>query len=227
MKTFFLLLLLTNIVLAVLQWLFPYQQVFSREAPIIAAEQLQLLSEIEQSVAVTPTETEDAAPELLPAFSEPAEAKKLCYTLGPFKRESTAQEVMASFGQEGLSISSRSSLEKEYLGMMVYIDGHGDRDAARATAKALAERGVRDYMIVNEDDKDYALSLGVFGLKKNAERRKERIGKLGYTVKTEARYRDRTIYWLDYDQSENQALVRLVDRLKTELGISRISHPCG
>lgn len=225
MKTFFILLLLTNIVFAVLQWLFPYEQVFDRPASMIAAENLQLLAEIEAKTDLRAVpDTGSTAPVQSHQSVEP---KKLCYTLGPFKDESNAQEVIASYRQHDLNVTSRSSLEKEYLGLMVYIDGHSTRDAAMDTAKSLAKKGIRDYMIVNEDDKQNALSLGVFGLKKNAERRMQRIGSLGYAVESEPRYRNRTIYWLDYDQQENQALTDLVDRLKTELGISRISHACG
>ena len=224
MKAFFILLLLTNIVFAVLQWLFPYEQVFSRPTPTVAAEQLQLLAELE-SKTETPIENEFTDTRTVQA-RQPAIPKKLCYTLGPFKDESNAQEVIVSFARHDLQMTSRPSLEKEYLGMMVYIDGHISRTAAMKTADALAERGIRDYMLVNEEGKENALSLGVFGLKKNADRRMQRISKLGYPVKSEPRYRNRTIYWLDYSKQENQALADLVDRLKKELGISRISHAC-
>ena len=81
-------------------------------------------------------------------------------------------------------------------------------------------------MIVNEEGKSNALSLGVFGLKKNADRRIDRISAFGYEVQSEPRYRNRTIFWLDYDEQENEDLGRLVDSLKTEHGISRISRAC-
>ena len=41
------------------------------------------------------------------------------------------------------------------------------------------------------------------------------------------RYRDRTIYWLDYSKPEKSALKDYIDQLKTTQGISRISRPCG
>ena len=70
------------------------------------------------------------------------------------------------------------------------------------------------------------MSLGVFGLKKNAETRYNKIAALGYQVKTEPRYRDRTIYWLDYSRLEEDDLRDYIDQLKTAQGISRISRPC-
>ena len=224
MKTFFILLLLSNIIFAVLQWLFPYDQVFSHSRPMIAAEQLQLLDEVaEQSIQPEAGDVVKKPKKL----SKNVEPQKLCYTLGPFKDEQQAQEVVLKFEQNNLKMSTRPSVEKEYLGMMVFIDGHNSRQEARATAKSLAEQGIRDYMIVNEDNKEHALSLGVFGLKKNADRRVERITALGYQAKAEPRYRDRTIYWLDYAEQETQPLVDLIDRLKSEQGVSRISRFCG
>jgi hypothetical protein len=223
MKTFFFLLLLTNIVFALVQWLLPYEQVFSeKHQPTTAAEQLRLLQENEAQPAsrIILSESE---PETIPS---PKASTRLCYTLGPFKDKELVQEIMAQFSRHKLEVTSRPSVEKEYLGMMVYIDGHSTRKQARETAKELANKGIRDYMIVNEEDKPYSLSLGVFGLKKNADRRIEKLKALGYQAKSEARYRNRTIYWLDYSQVENDALKNLIDRLKAEQGVSRISRVC-
>ena len=225
MKTFFFLLLLTNIVFGMLQWLMPYEQVFSRTQPMIAAEQLRLLGEVENPVSpVSDAQQSQAEP---PPVSVPSASKRLCYTLGPFKDEAFAQQVIDRFNQEQLAVTSRPSQEKEYMGMMVYIDGHTSREDAVTTAEDLAERGVRDYMIVNEEGKSNALSLGVFGLKKNADRRLQHISAYGYEVKSEPRYRNRTIYWLDYDKPESGALAEVVDRLKVQQGLSRISRACG
>lgn len=223
MKTFFILILLTNIIFALLQWLFPYDQVFSQSRPMVAAEQLLLLDEVAvKSVQARVTgagkNTRSVVKKTVP--------QKLCYTLGPFKDEQQAQQVVLKFKQNKLKMSTRPSVEKEYLGMMVFIDGHQTRQEARETAKSLAEKGIRDYMIVNEENKTNALSLGVFGLKKNADRRVDRITALGYQAQSEPRYRDRTIYWLDYGEEEPLALFNLIDRLKSEQGVSRISRFC-
>jgi len=110
--------------------------------------------------------------------------------------------------------------------MMVYLDGMETREDAVRVADSLAQKGVKDYIIVSEPERQFVLSLGVFSLKKNAEGRFNRIRRLGYDVKTEARYRNRTIYWLDYSESENENLTRFIDTLKVEKGISRISRQC-
>lgn len=216
--------MLSNIIFAVLQWLFPYDQVFSHTRPMIAAEQLQLLDEVDRPSAQPAVQNDLQRPQKVVQKTQP---QKLCYTLGPFKDQQQAQEVVLTFKQHNFKMSTRSSVEKEYLGMMVFIDGHQTREEARAKAKNLADKGIRDYMIVNEDNKQNALSLGVYSLKKNADRRVSRITELGYQAQSEPRYRDRTIYWLDYAQTETQPLVELIDRLKSGQGVSRISRFCG
>ncbi len=217
-------LLLSNIVFAVFQWLVPFEQLLARQTTTPVAEQLQLLSEPEAGSAANLQK--EALPVSPAAAVDTMIDGKLCYTLGPFKQQQIVQEAVNQFKQNGVTIKTRSSQEKEYLGMMVYSESHATRDLARATAASLKEKGISDYIIVNEPGKQNILSLGVFSLKKNAERRQQRISELGYKVFSEPRYRNRTIYWLDYSQPENDSLENLVDDLKQRLGISRIARQC-
>ncbi len=228
MKAFFILLFLTNIVFALVQWLLPYEQVVKKLQPHLATETLKLLdeSEIPFKAEASPQVVAGDTVENEVADITPVIPDKLCYTLGPFKELQSSKEISLRFKQNKIPISSRSSQEKEYRGLMVYVDGHKSREDAIATADSLKAKGVKDYIVVNEPGKTNILSLGVFSLKKNAERRYNRIAKLGYSVKTEARYRNRTIYWLDYSESENDNLTQFIDQLKIEKGISRISRQC-
>ncbi|MBC8212255.1 MAG: hypothetical protein H8E21_14435 [Gammaproteobacteria bacterium] len=225
MKVFFALLLLTNILFALIQWLLPYEQVIKSSSLPLNSEKLRLLEEIEVAPARQPPPIDASITQ--PSFELPSTVPdRLCYTLGPFKDQQIAQEVALNFKQNRIAISSRSSLEKEYMGMMVYLDGMETREDAARVADSLALKGVKDYIIVSEPERQNVLSLGVFSLKKNAEGRFNRIRRLGYDVKSEARYRNRTIYWLDYSESENENLTRFIDTLKVEKGISRISRQC-
>lgn len=228
MKVFFTLLLLTNIVFAVFQWLVPYEQLVPQARTSEVAEKLRLLDEpevgSEQQMAQSTEVTQDSpSPGIQP---EARMSAPLCYTLGPFKEQQLAQETAQQFKQQNVAITSRPSVEKEYMGLMVYIDGHENRAQAIATAESLHEKGVKDYIIVNEPGKFNILSLGVFALKKNAEGLRKRVEKLGFQVQAEPRYRNRTIYWLDYSRPENESLASLVDELKVKQGISRISRQC-
>lgn len=226
MKTFFLLLLLSNLLFALVQWLFPYEQWVLVSQPLEAAEKLKLVHEPETHASVD-SALDPVAVDDSPAPVPPPVSGKPCYTLGPFKERQLAKEVSARFSQVGIQIDSRPSVEKEYMGQMVFIDGHASRDDAKFTAAELKKKGINDYIIFDDADKTNALSLGVFGLKKNAERLLERVEKAGFEAQVEARYRNRTIYWLDYAELENESLVLYIDNLKTSQGISRISRRCG
>lgn len=233
MKIFFSLLLIANIAFGLVQWLLPYEQLqFSADIKKIpVAEKLQLLNEpdnltplakIEPSNSVKANSSEPQSSLVIEDTSD----KRLCFTTGPFKDKSKALEVSGRYSSNSINSELKSSLEKEYLGIMVYIAGHKSRDDAIKTAEKLATQGIRDYIIVNEPGKANVLSLGVFGLKKNAERLSSQMKKLKHIVKTEARYRERTIYWLYHQQSNESDLQPLLSEQDRSNGISQIPRQC-
>ena len=112
------------------------------------------------------------------------------------------------------------------MGVMVYIGGHKTRADALKTANKLSAKGLRDHIIINEPGQSNLLSLGVFGLKKNADRLSSRVRKLGFPVKTEARYRERTIYWVNAEQSSEDELMRLLKQAEFDDGISQTPTQC-
>jgi hypothetical protein len=109
---------------------------------------------------------------------------------------------------------------------MVYIGGHRTREEAIRTANGLAKKGIRDHIIVNNPENPNILSLGVFGLKKNADKLATRVKKLGFKAETELRYRERTIYWLYAEQSSETEYLLLLDDADYDTGISQIPTQC-
>jgi len=235
MKVFFGLLLIVNIAFAVFQWLLPYEQLFVEKKKVPAAVELQLLNDANveivsesERVAEATAEADKPAPEVKPDFlvTEDTGDRRVCYTIGPFKDKGRAIEISGRYSGNQADTALKSSLEKDYQGVMVYIDGHKTRDAAVRTANELSAQGIRDHIIVNNPDNPNILSLGVFGLKKNADRLKSRIEKLNYSVKSEARYRERTIYWLYAEQSSEAELLQLLEDAEFDTGISQIPTQC-
>ena len=248
MKAFLALLLIANIGFAVLQWVLPYEQLFVESRKVPAAEELQLLSEASSEVvkqvevaAVVearqqaqfeaeaeqqpiPAEPEPVEPEVL--VTEDVSDKRVCYTIGPVKDKARAIEISGRYSGRQIETALKSSLEKQYMGMMVYIDGHKTRNDALKTANKLSAKGIRDHIIVSEPDRPNLLSLGVFGLKKNAEGLRARVQKMGFPAKTEARYRERTIYWVYAEQSSEDELLRLLGEAEFDDGISQIPTQC-
>ena len=252
MKVFFALLLIANIGFAVFQFLVPYEQMFGESAKIPPAEELVLLSEAgievieqaEQAEVVASAPTPVPVPEPEPAETETSEAeapeapvsqvlvtedvsdKRVCYTIGPLTDRARAIEISGRYSGKEIPTALRSSQEKQYRGMMVYIDGHDSRDAALQTASDLSAKGLRDHIIINEPGRPYLLSLGVFGLKKNAESLLRRAQGLGFDAKIEPRYRERVIYWVYAEQSSEDELEQLLKQPELEDGISQIPTQC-
>lgn len=244
MKVFFGLLLVANIAFAAFQWLIPFEQLFGKSPSVSATEKLQLLSDsntrqiteseviaeveaetdaLEQAVAEIEAEIEAEKAQLV---SEDLSGQNLCYTIGPIKDKARAVEISGRYNANQVQTSLKSSLEKEYQGVMVFVGGHNNRAEAVQTANALTEQGIKDHIIVSTPEKPNIVSLGVFGLKRNANRLKARVEQLKFDVGTEARYRERTIYWLYGEQSRETGIVRLLEADDFDIGISQIPTQC-
>lgn len=244
MKVFFGLLLIVNIAFAIFQWLMPYEQLFVEQKKIPAAEQLQLLTDantqvVTEAEVVAKVEAEtDALEQAVARIEQEVEAerarlvteddsdKRVCYTVGPIKDKARAIEISGRYSGKKAVTALKSSLEKEYQGVMVFIGGHKTRAEAVKTASKLASKGITDHIIVNNPDNPHILSLGVFGLKRNADRLKRRIEKMDFKVNTEARYRERTIYWIYAEQSSESDVLQLLESTDNASGISQIPTQC-
>jgi hypothetical protein len=244
MKAFFAMLLILNIAFAVFQWLLPYEQMFGKPRKIPVAQELQLLTDanteiVPESEVVARVEAEtDAIAEAVARAEQELERqqarlvteeqidKRVCYTIGPITDRARAIEISGRYSGKQVETEIKSSLEKQYLGVMVYIGGHDSRQAAVDTANRLISRGISDHIIVDKPNEANVLSLGVFGLKRNADRLKERVERMDFDVKTEARYRERTIFWLYGEQSSEQEVQRLLGDDETRDGISQIPTQC-
>ncbi len=173
-------------------------------------------------------ETEPNLPEVDPVAPEQKETKTTlqCYTAGPFHNSDSLQQAASFFNNFNISFQKRSIIEKQYIGMLVYLPSYPNRKAIVNVAEALAAKGVKDYILLNEPGKSHALSLGVFSLKKNAEQRIKILSKLNYNAKSEARYRSKTIYWLDYSIDKQKNQIDLTEEHMISLNASQIQRNC-
>jgi hypothetical protein len=226
MKIFFSLLLIANIAFGLMQWLLPYDQLVQENKSFPVAEELRLLAEPVESQLVEETEVSILEPSIELIVAEETTDTRLCYTIGPFKKRTQAVEVSRRYSNSNVETELKSSLEKEYLGVMVYLPGSENQQDVIDTAEELATKGFRDYLIINEPGKTNVLSLGVFSLKKNADRLVARLKKHKYPAKSELRYRERIIYWIYNEQSNDSELLSLLDADDIEKGISQIPQQC-
>ncbi len=159
--------------------------------------------------------------------SDASVAARSCFKIGPFVRQSSALEVGNRYRSRGAAIEFASRVERRYVGEMVYIDGHATREDALATAKKLREQGISDFLVLNEAGKRNALSLGVYGLRQNAELVKSRAESMNYAVKTEGRYREGRVFWLHGEQSGTRESLNLLSAEDTQAGVRYAPRACG
>ncbi|MDC1287788.1 copper-binding protein [Gammaproteobacteria bacterium] len=150
----------------------------------------------------------------------------LCFSTGPFKEKNRALAVRDRYAANSIKSEMNSSSEKIYVGTIVYLPGHASRQEAQKTVEALMQKGIRDFLIINETGKSNAVSLGVFGSPENAERRMREIRKLNYPVKSEPRYRQGNVYWLDSQGSSASELNSLLASGDSSNGIRQKPRQC-
>jgi hypothetical protein len=156
------------------------------------------------------------------------EPQQVCYTMGPFKDSGVARMVTTRLQDLGADVSQRSKVEQEQYGYRVYLKPYATREEAVSESRKLAEHGVRDYYIITDnEDKVNGISLGLFRKKSGAIRRMAQVRRFDFKPHMEIRYRDTTIYWLDYEHRadiDSQPLWRELTEETPEL--QRLDRDC-
>ena len=151
--------------------------------------------------------------------------KRICYSIGPFVQQARAAVLSQRYREQGAISRIKTRAEREYLGLMVYVDGHASRAAALTAASDLAANGIDDSFVLDLPGKPNVLSLGVFGQQQNANRLQQRVEALNYRVKTVPRYRQRTTYWL-YNEQNGETPPKLLPAGDIEAGVRQIGGDC-
>ena len=182
--------------------------------PVLAVK----LPDIEIIGAVTSSVAE-------PELQKPA---NVCFTLGPFKEQPEVDEASKRLGKINAEFHQRSKIEQEQYGYRVYLKSFSTREEAISESRKLSDKGIRDYYIISDDsDHKNGISLGLFRKKTGAVRRMAQIRRFDFKPQMEIRYRDTTIYWLDYEHDteiDSKDLWR--ELVESEPGLQRLVRDC-
>ncbi len=182
-----------------------------------------------QLVVKAPVQTK---PESKPKFEskpkvesrpEPANGARLslakaCYTVGPFLLMSDVASAASIFDRAGIYAEQRSKAQRKQVGYWAYVPPLASADKAAAALKKIKDSGVSDVQVILSGNKANALSAGVYQAVARAEKRRQLIAALGYSVKVEPLYRTQPQYWLDVELMQS---TKLSSRLWKELSDSR------
>jgi hypothetical protein len=131
-------------------------------------------------------------------------AIRRCYTLGPFEEIKAAESLLIRIQNAGFEVFRRAITEQQPNRYWVYLPSFETQSSASEIAKELASKGIKDYYVITENKN--AISLGLFSKHTGARRRYQKIQALGYQPEMEVRFRDKIIYWLDYDEVDDRKL---------------------
>jgi hypothetical protein len=154
---------------------------------------------------------------------------RACYTLGPFDDQQAADELAARLQQGlGLAVARRVIEDTERTAYWVYLAPLSSREAAEAVARKLRERGVTDYFVVPSGENKYAVSLGLFSKEDGALRRLDEITALGLKPLVEVKDQNKTLYWVDYDETGGRRIPEPLwqSLVRTHGSIRRIPRGC-
>ena len=120
-----------------------------------------------------------------------------CLSLGPFATPADLRAAMNALTPHVGRIQFREVPATELRGYRVYLPAAGSREAALATARQLAARGVRDYYVVTAGAQQNTVSLGLFRDLGNAEKRRDELMAQGFQPVLEPRTEDAAQWWID------------------------------
>lgn len=129
-----------------------------------------------------------------------------CVSLGPFLNLKEATEATAMLNEAGLDPHQRLSETQVWFGHWVYLAAYKTRAEAIAVVENLRKNKVTDIYIEPSGPLQNTVSLGVFSEREHAETRAGAIRKFGISPQISDRYRDSSVYWVDFEMPEGQVI---------------------
>ena len=134
-----------------------------------------------------------------------------CWELGPFEEEIRVRSLALPQGVERLRV--KHSRIRVPAGYYVLVPAQPSREAAKAIARKLRDKGVRDSWLFSSGPLKNAISLGMFSREENARRRLEEIRSLGFAVELQQRHRSLEGYLVHVRGPDTPATRRLLREL--------------
>ncbi len=128
-----------------------------------------------------------------------------CYQLGPLANAAAAQQAGEQLAVRGITATPITRDTQAWLGHWVQIAGFASVKDAEAARQRLVAGGLADAYLM-QDEAQPMLSLGVFRDRDRADRVARVAGSLGFQVAMRDRYRPTVEQWLLISPLPNQTL---------------------
>ncbi|RKZ36999.1 MAG: hypothetical protein DRQ37_02930 [Gammaproteobacteria bacterium] len=128
---------------------------------------------------------------------EPKPPPKVCYRVDGFDDESQLRPVTAWLRDDGAVVREVAEGEDKIINYKVYVPPLANRTEVNKQIVRLKTAGVRDIIQISRGDLKNGIAAGIFGTREAAQRRVTHFASLGFTARSEPRYRGRKSYWLE------------------------------
>jgi hypothetical protein len=142
-------------------------------------------------------------PTSIKAKNVPSSNNLLCYTIGPFEKNTDKLYTQNKLSNLTISSQERIILEKKISAYYLFIPQHKTVKAAKKTLAKLKQKKITDYYLTGDGALTNDIAIGLFSQEKYATRRFDILKKFSFNVKMEVRYKDKKVYWLDYQAKES------------------------
>lgn len=149
---------------------------------------------------------------------------RLCYRVGPFPQEKQVLGIRKRLARHVVSAVPRQAKEPRTI-YRVIIPPLPSQTMAMRVRDKLTRLGFKDHAILPLGDQKYAVSVGVFAVKSNADKRRRALKKKGITARRQTLDKSRIRHWLDIKSEDN--LTKMLERQKWAVsGVHASSIDC-
>ena len=178
-----------------------------RARPPVAAEKLRLISE----PGVKLDRRGSAPPQPKP---KPAEA---CYRVGPFGAQDAAQSGAGLLAGMNVGYERREQTQTVVTGYRVLLAPFPNKQAAERQRTRLTRLGFKDHALAQESGGKYTVSLGVYSVEANAQKRIKELKAKNVTAAVEPISETRAAYWLEIDRPDGGLIdEETIDKLRRQ-----------
>lgn len=153
-----------------------------------------------------------------------------CWLVGHYPEVISARDMRIEL--EGRGVYSRI-IEKEVdlpPVSWVYIPAFPSREEAMPVLRSLQLKGIDSFLMTEEGEYKYAISLGFFGNKESAEKIKQQRQEQGYAAEITERVRKRAAYWLaiyDIQHSDSREMHKKLNKtIKEQKNTKKMEISC-
>lgn len=165
--------------------------------PAVQPEKIRLLSE-------PGVRLQERAPEA-PAPAELTNTVGTCYRLGPFADEAATEKAIDALKQIPLAYERQREEQTVVTGYRVYLPSLASREAAEKRRRQLTRLGFKDHSVIQDEGLENAISLGLFAVETNAQKRLQALAAKKIAAKTQTLTQTRTLRWLTLVPADNLA----------------------